>query len=185
MNFEACCDTLERGRVSFDGRDLITTEVPDHDSSLRAQVILAGDVCYEPDLAKQMLQWLTERVRSGQVSALVGDPGRHIQSLAQFRTVSLDRNRAVDSRDDLFPGERLAIYDVSLTKCASPLLSLPLQHSAVHSTAELVACAEVVATYTLPNKLVLENRSFTRTNVLRILSPTDSMLSSLLSSSAP
>lgn len=39
-------------------------------------VILAGDVCYEEEMAETILPWLLEAHRSG-IRVLLGDPGRH------------------------------------------------------------------------------------------------------------
>lgn len=39
------------------------------------EVILAGDICYERDLAARVFAWLEARHRAG-VTVLVGDPGR-------------------------------------------------------------------------------------------------------------
>jgi len=45
------------------------------DSETDADVVLAGDVCYERDLSDRMLAFLTRAHRRGAV-ALLGDPGR-------------------------------------------------------------------------------------------------------------
>jgi predicted nicotinamide N-methyase len=39
-------------------------------------VVLAGDVCYEEEMAATVLPWLTEAHRAG-IRVLLGDPGRH------------------------------------------------------------------------------------------------------------
>ena len=40
-----------------------------------AEVILAGDICYEKPLAERVLAWLAE-ARAGGATVLIGDPGR-------------------------------------------------------------------------------------------------------------
>ena len=53
--------------VPFTGADLLDGPVPDVD------VVLAGDVVYEAEMAARVLAWL----RTARVPALLGDPGRH------------------------------------------------------------------------------------------------------------
>lgn len=55
-------------RVEVTGAELIGTDVA-------ADVILAGDVCYSPELAARLLPWLQAQRRRG-VRILVGDPLR-------------------------------------------------------------------------------------------------------------
>ena len=43
---------------------------------LDAQVILAGDVCYEREPAEATLAWLRDQARVGKL-VLLADPGRH------------------------------------------------------------------------------------------------------------
>jgi predicted nicotinamide N-methyase len=47
-----------------------------------AEVILAGDVCYSPELAAQLLPWLSSQARRG-VRVLLGDPLRVAHALDQ------------------------------------------------------------------------------------------------------
>lgn len=56
--------------IEIVGRDLLSTEPPDVD------VILAGDVCYEQEMAEGVLPWLQAAHREG-ARVLIGDPGRH------------------------------------------------------------------------------------------------------------
>lgn len=51
-------------------RDMLALPPPEVD------VILAGDVCYEEEMSRQILPWLREASRLG-VHVLIGDPGRH------------------------------------------------------------------------------------------------------------
>ena len=55
--------------VGFTDQDLLDAPAPD------AEVILAGDICYEKPLAERVMAWLGEaRARGARV--LIGDPGR-------------------------------------------------------------------------------------------------------------
>jgi predicted nicotinamide N-methyase len=56
-------------RVSIVRRDVLDEEPPD------ADVILAGDCCYEARLAERVLPWL-RRAQGRGIEVLVGDPGR-------------------------------------------------------------------------------------------------------------
>lgn len=58
-----------RVRVGVVRRDLLDEEPPDVD------VILAGDCCYEAQLAERVLPWL-RKARDLGMDVLVGDPGR-------------------------------------------------------------------------------------------------------------
>ena len=69
--------------VAVVGDDLIGTPVD-------AQLLLAGDVCYEQPMAGRVGAWLRERARAG-VTVLLGDPGRshlvpkeHLVELARY-----------------------------------------------------------------------------------------------------
>lgn len=54
----------------FEGRDLLDAPPP-----AWAQVILAGDICYEKPLADRVMAWL-HVARAAGASVLIGDPGR-------------------------------------------------------------------------------------------------------------
>jgi predicted nicotinamide N-methyase len=56
-------------RVSILAHDVLDEPVPD------ADVILAGDCCYERGVAARIMPWL-ERARDRGITILVGDPGR-------------------------------------------------------------------------------------------------------------
>ena len=56
--------------VGFTDIDLLETPAP-----AWADVILAGDICYEKPLAERVLAWLAEARRAG-ARVLIGDPGR-------------------------------------------------------------------------------------------------------------
>ncbi len=56
--------------VDFTGADLLDSPAPDW-----ADVILAGDICYERPLAERVIAWLTAAKASGK-TVLLGDPGR-------------------------------------------------------------------------------------------------------------
>ncbi|MDB5467325.1 MAG: ribosomal protein methyltransferase [Phenylobacterium sp.] len=55
-----------------------------------AQVILAGDICYEKPLAERVMAWLDE-ARAGGATVLIGDPGRSyfprqgLEKLAEYQ----------------------------------------------------------------------------------------------------
>ena len=61
---------LNGARIQVTCGDLLVRPAPEVD------VILAGDVCYEEEMAEQMLPWLRDTHRRG-TRVLLGDPGRH------------------------------------------------------------------------------------------------------------
>ena len=64
--------------VPFTGEDLLEGDLPDVD------VVLAGDVVYEAEMASKVLRWL----RCAGVPALLGDPGRHYLPQTGLREVA-------------------------------------------------------------------------------------------------
>jgi predicted nicotinamide N-methyase len=56
--------------VEFTGRDLLDAAPPSG-----AEVLLAGDICYEGPLAQRVMDWL-QAGRAAGAEVLVGDPGR-------------------------------------------------------------------------------------------------------------
>jgi len=56
--------------IDFTGADLLDAAPP-----AWADVILAGDICYEQPLAQRVMAWLAA-ARSAGVTVLIGDPGR-------------------------------------------------------------------------------------------------------------
>ena len=56
--------------LDFTGTDLLDAPAP-----AWAQVILAGDICYEKPLAERVMAWLTA-ARAAGARVLIGDPGR-------------------------------------------------------------------------------------------------------------
>jgi len=56
--------------IDFIGDNLLDTPPP-----AWAEVILAGDICYEKPLADQVMAWLAQ-ARAGGATVLIGDPGR-------------------------------------------------------------------------------------------------------------
>ena len=56
--------------VQFTGRNLLDDPPPTW-----AQVILAGDICYEKPLAERVMGWLSAAMEQG-ATVLIGDPGR-------------------------------------------------------------------------------------------------------------
>jgi predicted nicotinamide N-methyase len=73
-------------RIGFSRRDIFDDPPP------AADVILAGDVCYEETMAERLLDWL--RVAAGQgARVLIGDPGRaylpsDVSLLATYRVTT-------------------------------------------------------------------------------------------------
>jgi predicted nicotinamide N-methyase len=61
---------LNRVPIVMTRTDLLARPAPDVD------VILAGDVCYEEEMAERMLPWLRDAHQAG-TRVLMGDPGRH------------------------------------------------------------------------------------------------------------
>ncbi|HYD43708.1 MAG TPA: methyltransferase [Phenylobacterium sp.] len=55
--------------AAFTDRDLLEAPPPD------ADVILAGDICYEKPLAERVMAWLRQ-ARTAGTEVLIGDPGR-------------------------------------------------------------------------------------------------------------
>ena len=70
---------------AYEGADLLEAPAPDW-----AQVILAGDICYEKPLATKVLAWLAAARNRG-ATVLIGDPGRSyfprqgLEKLAEYR----------------------------------------------------------------------------------------------------
>ena len=60
---------LNTVKIPFSKDNLLPNGVP------QADVILAGDVCYEEPLATQVMRWLQTAVGAG-ITVLLGDPGR-------------------------------------------------------------------------------------------------------------
>jgi predicted nicotinamide N-methyase len=56
-------------RIGFSRHDILDDPPP------AADVILAGDVCYEETMAERMLGWLRQAAQTG-TRVLIGDPGR-------------------------------------------------------------------------------------------------------------
>jgi predicted nicotinamide N-methyase len=56
--------------VGFTGEDLLTAPPP-----AWAEVILAGDICYEKPMTDRVMAWLTTAKAAG-ATVLIGDPGR-------------------------------------------------------------------------------------------------------------
>ncbi|MBW8814824.1 MAG: methyltransferase [Caulobacterales bacterium] len=74
--------------VEFTGEDLLDAPPP-----AWAQVILAGDICYEKPLAERVMAWLGA-ARAGGATVLIGDPGRSyfprqgLQKLAEHQVAT-------------------------------------------------------------------------------------------------
>lgn len=89
------------------GRDLTGGPAPDVD------VILAGDVCYQPLMAGRILPWLARAAARG-IRVLLGDPGRAylpqgLELLGRYRvatSLELERARATDVAVYAWPAVR-------------------------------------------------------------------------------
>lgn len=81
-------------RVTVVVRDVLDDEPPD------ADVILAGDVCYEAGLASRVLPWLQEARRRG-IDVLLGDPGRRYLPLADLVELASYEVRTTTELEDL------------------------------------------------------------------------------------
>ncbi len=68
--------------VAFTSQDLLDSPPP-----LGAQVILAGDICYERPLAERVEAWLREAQLGGS-QVLIGDPGRTYLPHARLRRLA-------------------------------------------------------------------------------------------------
>ncbi len=83
-----------RHRVAISGRDLLAEEPPP------ADIILAGDCCYEAGLAERVLPWLRlARERGAEV--LIGDPGRSYLPLGALVEIASYEVRTTSELDDL------------------------------------------------------------------------------------
>ena len=67
--------------VEFTDADLLAGDPPAVD------VVLAGDVCYEQQMSRQMLAWLARAAGTG-VSVLLGDPGRAYLATSGLRLLA-------------------------------------------------------------------------------------------------
>jgi predicted nicotinamide N-methyase len=76
-DIDAFCGAAAHLNAAANGVALKTTEqnLLDHPPPSAAQVILAGDICYEAPLATQVMDWLIA-ARAGGALVLIGDPGR-------------------------------------------------------------------------------------------------------------
>jgi len=74
-----------RVEIAFTADDLL-----DHSPPPWAEVILAGDICYEKPLAARVMAWLAAAKRQG-ATVLIGDPGRSyfprqgLEKLAEYQ----------------------------------------------------------------------------------------------------
>lgn len=73
-----------------------------------AEVILAGDVFYDPDLARQGLEWLTGMARSGR-TVLIGDPKRGFLDVGTLELVA-EYEAPHDGELDLENARRTGVY---------------------------------------------------------------------------
>ncbi|MBJ7412287.1 MAG: methyltransferase [Phenylobacterium sp.] len=67
LDLNAAANAVE---IDFAGEDLLDAPPP-----AWAEVILAGDICYEKPLAERVMAWLTQ-ARAAGATVLIGDPGR-------------------------------------------------------------------------------------------------------------
>ena len=80
-------------RINVVHRDVLDEEPPD------ADIVLAGDVWYDPRLAERVLPWL-HRAREQGIDVLVGDPGRRYLPTAELvELASYDIRTTTDLED--------------------------------------------------------------------------------------
>jgi len=83
-----------RCRVTVVRRDVLDLEMPE------ADIILAGDCCYDAALAGRLLPWL-QRARARGIDVLVGDPGRRYLPLDALVELAAYDVRTTTELDDL------------------------------------------------------------------------------------
>ena len=81
-------------RITVIRRDVLDDEPPDVD------VVLAGDVCYEAELAARMLAWLRRAAARGS-DVLIGDPGRRYLPADELEVVGSYEVRTTTELEDL------------------------------------------------------------------------------------
>lgn len=79
-------------RIGFSRRDLLDAPPPPCD------VIIAGDVCYQPTMASRMIDWLRPAAQSG-IRVLLGDPGRRYlpPDLVRLATYRVQTSRELEN----------------------------------------------------------------------------------------
>lgn len=94
--------------IEFTDRDLLEAPPP-----AWAEVILAGDICYEKPLAERVMAWL-KAARSADATVLIGDPGRSYfprQGLTRLAEYQVPTTRELEDMEVkktavwLLPGE--------------------------------------------------------------------------------
>ncbi len=83
-----------RVRIAVIRRDILDDEPPDVD------IVLAGDVCYEAELADRMLAWLRRAAARGS-DVLLGDPGRRYLPVEELEEVGSYEVRTTTELEDL------------------------------------------------------------------------------------
>jgi predicted nicotinamide N-methyase len=81
-------------RVSIVRRDILDDAPPDVD------VILAGDCCYDAELARRVLPWLRRAAERG-ITVLVGDPGRRYLPIEALIEIAAFEVRTTTELEDL------------------------------------------------------------------------------------
>jgi predicted nicotinamide N-methyase len=81
-------------RVALVRRDVLDEEAPD------ADVILAGDCCYDERLAERVLPWLRRAHERG-IAVLIGDPGRRYLPTDQLLELAAYDVRTTTELEDL------------------------------------------------------------------------------------
>ncbi len=89
--------------VAFTSQDLLDAPPP-----RAAQVILAGDICYERPLAERVEAWL-RGAQAGGASVLIGDPGRTYLPHARLRQLAEYRVQTTRELEDQ-EVKRTAVY---------------------------------------------------------------------------
>jgi predicted nicotinamide N-methyase len=146
----------------------------------RLDVVLAGDVCYDPAFATTAVRWLLQ-LAAGGAEVYLGDPGR--VSLREALTAVLDgppagaggpasaaAGEGASGSDGNTPtrlhSKRLALPD---TPGGPPLLlRMPVPTPTSAPAAHVTVGLDIVAEYGLPPQLMLESSGFATTSVWRM-----------------
>ena len=82
--------------LAYDGRDLTASA----DAAREFDVVLAGDVFYDRQLAEILVPWMTGMVANG-VEVLVGDPGRTYLPKARLEQLSVHEVQVTRALEDM------------------------------------------------------------------------------------
>jgi predicted nicotinamide N-methyase len=89
--------------AALNGENVVSVTGDCAESGSDADVVLAGDVCYEREPAERTLEWLRARARKG-TEVFIADPGRHyapsdgLELLAEYQVPVLRDLESTDSK---------------------------------------------------------------------------------------